>query len=887
MIVAMSQLLERDGATDLLHEQLARAKSGHGGVAVIAGEAGIGKTTLVQAFLECSTGIARTLVGVCDPLETPRPLGPLIDAALPVAPDLARRVAAGLPRASAFASALDLIDDADGPVVFVIEDLHWADEATLDLFTFIARRLDERPALLIVTFRSDEVDDRHPLRLRLGDVRAHIRTRIELDPLSTEAVRSLADGLGLSEIDVDIDALHRTTRGNPFFVTEVLAARTLVEDGASEVPVPQTVREAVMARAGRLRPSARHVLDAISIVPGSAPRWLVNAISDLPDDEFDDGLDTCIGLGLLRSRPDGAIEFRHELGRLTIERSLGARRSHEFHARALSALRSSEQTADRSRLAHHASGADDGASVVELAPVAAAEAMVAGSYREACVLLEMALRHAHVCDAAQRGTLWLRLGSARCELGELGAGLDAFTQAAAEFRAAGDDQLLAEAYVECAGASGSLGQHAERHRYLHQAETLLDLDIGPSRGAALLAAEWCTEHMLTRSPALAEEYGQRAMALATQIGDIELYARVAIQSGISLCMAGDHTGLQRVRRGMTIGEQLGADDLVAHGFSQIGSGYGELRRYDIALAELRLGIEYTSARELVARKMYMSAWLARCELETGDWNAAGRRASQLAAQPRNVGLSRFVTMVTLGWLRMRRGDPGVTDALDEILAFARSAGHLQRLWPAAACAAEYAWMQDRLPDALEVLHQALEVAERLEYAPAIEELGHWLVIAGDAPTFDASSATTPFGLSAAGRPDLAVTAWDERGCPYEAALARVHAGGADNLRSAFVAFDALGAAPMRDRAGRLLRAQGARVPRGPHRSTQGNPHGLTDRELDVLRLLPTGSTNSEIGKTLYISERTVSHHVSRILSKLAVSTRAEAAIEAHRLDLTE
>jgi ATP/maltotriose-dependent transcriptional regulator MalT len=885
MIESMSQLLERDEATRLLYDQLARAKQGHGGVAVIAGEAGIGKTSLVRSFLDHSTGISRTLVGVCDPLDTPRPLGPLIDAARPVQPDLARRLAAGLSRASAFASALDLIDDAGGPVVFVLEDLHWADDATLDLFTFLARRLDQRPALLVVTFRSDEVDDRHPLRLRLGDIRAHIGTRIELQPLSVTAVRTLVDGVGLDDADVDVDALHDTTQGNPFFVTEVLAAHALPREGATAVEVPETVREAVLARVGRLPPNARQVLDAISVVPGSADRALVRAIAELADQEFDDGLDNCVGLGLLRYRTDGSLEFRHELGRLTIERSLPARRSREFHARALRTLRSSAGATDRSRLAHHASGADDGVSVVELAPVAAAEAAAAGSYREACALLQLTLRYAHLCEPAQQGDLWLRLGDARSSLGEFETGLDAFTQASAVFAAAGDDERLAEAYIRCSNTVGRLGRQAERRRYLHRAEELLDADAAPSRAAALLAAEWCSEHMLQRAPIDAEEHGQRAMALATGIGDIELYAEVAIQSGISLCMAGDDAGLQRVRRGMEIAEQLGVDRLVEHGFSQIGSGYGELRRYDIAMTELRRGIEYTSARELAARRMYMSAWLARCELETGDWEAAGRRASRLVTHPRNVGLSRFVTMVTVAWLRMRRGDPGVAVALDGALEFARSAEHLQRLWPASACAAEYAWMRDCLPDALPLLDQARELADRLGYSPAVEELGHWLAIAGERQSFDAAAATTPFGLSAAGRPDLAAAAWDERGCPYEAAVARVLVGDAENLRAAFVAFEELGAVPMRDRAGRLLRDQGARVPRGPNRSTKTNPHGLTDRELDVLRLLPSGSTNAEIGKALHISERTVDHHVSHILSKLGVSTRAEAAIEAHRLAL--
>ncbi len=881
MIDRMPLLLEREGDTARLRECLSNARAGTGGVVLVAGEAGIGKTTFVRDFVATSIDDARVLAGICDPISTPRPLGPLIDAARDVAPGLARRLAAGVPRAEAFASALDLIDDAAGPVVFVVEDLHWADDATLDLFTFLARRLDDRPALLVATYRNDEVDDRHPLKLRLGDVRAHVVGRIELQPLTADAVAELA--IELDAADSDVDGVHRITGGNPFFVTEVLAAAPT--GVASDRQVPTTVREAVVSRAERLGVDARSVLDAASIVPGRSERWLLSALSGLTAEAHDVALDTCCELGLLRLSDEGFVEFRHELGRLAVEGALPIARAQQLHALALATLRTSTAPVGSARLAHHAAGADDGPAVLELAPAAAVEAASTGAHPDEVALLELTLRYAHLCAPEQLGGHLLRLGQARNVVGDFLAAHEAWANAAEVFEQCGDVQRHAEALVEQATAAGQLGRNEENLELLRRAHAVLGNDPEPSRAAALFELARCSEAMLAREPEPAETHGQRAMAKATSTAELSLFARAAIQSGISRCMAGDDDGLDRVQRGIDIARQVGDASVVAHGYTQIGSGYGELRRYDVAVDALRTGIDLTAAQELVAAGHYLSAWLARCELETGDWQGASRRASALLSNPRCVGKSRFVALVTAGWLRVRRGDPGVQDVLDEALDFARQAQHIQRMWPAAAVSAEYAWMQGRLAEELPVVREALEVAELYDYRPAIEELAHWLAVAEERPPITLDAATTPFGVSAAGRPDLAATAWDERGCPYEAAVARTLMGDPDSVRAAFDTFERLGARPMVERTAKQLRDLGARVPRGPNRSTRSNPHGLTDRELDVLALLPSGCTNAEIGQSLHISTKTAGHHVSRILTKLGASTRAEAAIEAHRLDL--
>jgi DNA-binding CsgD family transcriptional regulator len=211
--------------------------------------------------------------------------------------------------------------------------------------------------------------------------------------------------------------------------------------------------------------------------------------------------------------------------------------------------------------------------------------------------------------------------------------------------------------------------------------------------------------------------------------------------------------------------------------------------------------------------------------------------------------------------------------------------HLQRLWPVAACRAEWAWLAGGLERELPLVEEAAELAAALSYRRACEELWHWMHLADGVPRGNVADAVTPFGLSAAGRPDLAAERWLEVGCPYEAAVARFLTGSTDDLRPAHDAFDALGAAPMRTRTAAALRAAGGRVPRGPNAATRTNPSSLTDRELDVLALVAEGSTNREIAEQLGVSVKTAGHHVSSVLTKLGVRSRGEAAVAAVRLGI--
>ena len=263
------ELVERETQLVALGEHLAAAVAGNGRLVLVGGEAGVGKTSLVRAFAAERGGDIRFVWGACDGLFTPQPLAPLVDLAEQLGGTLQAAVGADAPRREVFGAALEALGAR--PTAAVIEDVHWADDATLDLLRFLGRRLDRSAALLIVTYRDDELGPRHPLRVVLGDV-ATTAHRIALGPLSEAGVQALARGS-----EVDGAALYRLTGGNPFFVTEALAA-----GGAG---VPASVRDAVLARAARLGPAARAVLDAAAVV---GPRPDLKLLEDVVEEPLAD-----------------------------------------------------------------------------------------------------------------------------------------------------------------------------------------------------------------------------------------------------------------------------------------------------------------------------------------------------------------------------------------------------------------------------------------------------------------------------------------------------------------------------------------------------------------------------------------------------------------------
>ncbi|HEX4929534.1 MAG TPA: AAA family ATPase, partial [Gaiellaceae bacterium] len=347
----MAELLERGELLARLEAD--RAEGGR--LVFVGGEAGVGKTALVRGFVADRPALR----GSCENLTTATPLGPFLDVGIELEAE-PRRVAAALLR------------ELDRTPLLVLEDVHWADQASLDVLRVLGRRIDSTSALVLATYRDDEIEGDHPLRIVLGELTsAPAVSRVGVPRLSLDAVRELAEPQG-----ADAEAIHRLTQGNAFYVTEILAA------GGSALP--ETVRDAVLARVARLEPGARRLLEVVSVVPARTELSLLEAVA--PDDV--EHLEACLASGVLRDDSDG-VAFRHELARLAVESAVPARRRRELHAELVGALAG---TGHVSRLAHHAEGAGDVAAVLEYSLEAARRASAASAHREAAAQYARALR---------------------------------------------------------------------------------------------------------------------------------------------------------------------------------------------------------------------------------------------------------------------------------------------------------------------------------------------------------------------------------------------------------------------------------------------------------------------------------------------------------------
>jgi DNA-binding CsgD family transcriptional regulator len=857
------ELVERDPAIETLSAGLASAVGGQGRTMLVTGEAGVGKSALVSAFAARERDRADLMWGACDALFTPRPLGPLRDIALQAQGKLLEALDADRDRHHLFTLFLGTLQRRERPVIVVFEDVHWADDATLDLIKFVGRRIANAGALVVLTYRDDELDPRHRLLSVVGELPRGSTIRVALEPLSETSVGALARKAARA---TDARQLFAATGGNPFYVTEVLAAQ-----GAG---VPPTVRDAVLARAGRLSGGAREALDIVSLSPGGIEPWLIDACTR----SAGPALDECVANGMLRVLR-GHYAFRHELARLAVVGALAPARRRDFSRSVLAALRTREITPDRlARVAHHAEAAEDHAAVLEYAPAAARHAASVGAYREAFSHLATAQRYADELPLRERAVLLEQFAAQAWLIGEHTKALEAYSRVCDLWRTLDEPVLEAHARTKMSGPFTGLTLDHQADDTVRAAIDLLErLPPGPVLAEAY--ARRCTCQMLLRNHAAAMAWGEKALELATRTDATEAAIIAHNGMGAALIVAGDKArGREQLERSLALGLAGGFPRYVALAYGNLVYALAEVHDFASAASYLAPGIAYTTEREMGFVHSLMRACMAVAQLHLGQWDAAAETAQSVLRSPDVVALTGAVALRALGRLRVRRGDPDAMSALDEALALTLPSRNMQRIAPVRAARAEAAWVAG---DAAATSSEA-----GAEYAAALEsrhpwfvgELAYWQWKAGAldaAPSF----AAEPFRLQIEGKPREAAAAWDTLGCAYEAARALAEADDEARLR-ALERFDALGARPAADRLRQQLRERGMRsIPRGPRAATRANAFNLTARELEVVALLAEGLTNTTIATRLYRSARTVDNHVASIFAKLSVSTR-EAAVAA-------
>ncbi|HZF81049.1 MAG TPA: AAA family ATPase, partial [Rubrivivax sp.] len=641
-------LLERDDLLAQLSAQWSQASTHSGRLVLVSGEAGIGKTSLLRAFaqpLARNSPQAPVWRGACEALQTPRPLGALDDIAQQAGGALKVLLDAGQRRDRIFVAFFELLRSR--PVLVVLEDLHWADGATLDLLLYIGRRIEQTNSLLVASYRTDELAPGHPLRAVLGDLATGRPLQLTPLPLSRDAVHLLCQASGADALE-----LHERTGGNPFFVTEVLAAP------ASQVP--STVQDAVLARAGRLTPSARAVLDAAAIAGPRVEPWVLEALAAAESAAIEEGLAT----GVL-CVDGGAITFRHELARQAVLCAMTPTRAMSLHRMAQRALLAKALPHATARLALHAEGAGDAEAVRRWAPVAAREAAARGAHQQAAQHWARAL--AHTEDEAERAALLDAQAHELRACGRFEEAVSTRQQAARAWRLQGQARAAIRSFTELCKLHLLASRIPLAEAALEAARSLLPADTAGyrvERAWTDLCEANLRRHTLDHAAALA--LAQPVLELAEQQGDRPLQLETLKTVGAALlgCGRGDE-GIAHLERGFAIAEAMGADLWAAMMLSDLAHGCAGLLRLDDTERHLQRGVEWCADRDLDAPRLFQVALRAWLHLLRGRWDEAEADAQAVIRSPRAMTIARVRAYTVLGRLQARRGDPGASASLGQ------------------------------------------------------------------------------------------------------------------------------------------------------------------------------------------------------------------------------
>jgi len=756
--------------------------------------------------------------------------------------------------------------------VVVIEDVHWADEATIDLLSFVGRRLGRMSALLLATYRDDEVGDDHPLRVVLGNLATQRATRrMRLPPLSAEAVRALA-----ADRDVDADELYRVTGGNPFYVTEILAG--------GWPSVPPTVRDAVGARLARSSPGTRRAVEAAAVMGTRVNRKLLVSVLAGSFAAVDESVTTGILI------PDGTgLRFRHELVRMAVETSIAPHRKAELHARLLAQLEERDD-ADPALLAHHAEGAGDEQAVVRHAPEAARRSSALGAHREAAAQFERALRYASDLEKGALAGLYEGAAEEYSLLDRWEEAEHALNTALELRRELGDRRGTGEDLRRLSTTLWRLCRGEESDRAAEEAVQALQ-DLPPGLELAWAYASLGASYLNLGLAGEGMDAIEKARALGEDLHEPNLVSYALNATGLTLVERGED-GTGTLGQALRIALDEGLQEAAGRAHSSLEEAAVRLNKFADSERYFAAGMAYCEDRELGVFSLCLLGWRACALLLTGRWDEAVEVCNQMLGAPGISPVNQINPRRVLGTIRGRRGEAGAWEALDEALALASGSGEPQWIVPVRAARAELYWVAGQPGAAAQEVLAAYDGAAAYTDPWMFGSLAIWLprLRAAAGPPADLpdppDGLPEPFAREVAGDWRGAVTAWNRLSRPYDAAVAGLGSPDEATLREALKALDDLGARATAAAARRRMKELGVRaIPRGPRAATRAAPAGLTAREQEVLVLLSEGLPNREISRRLVISERTVDHHVSAVLSKIGVSSRAEAARAAARMGI--
>lgn len=927
-------LIGRDDLIALARRRWTAAATGSGQLLLLAGEAGIGKTRLLREISVQATADGFVVVGAATfPHDAQTAGGVLFD----LATHLRRRteaalVAAGVRLAASLrdspdeggdahrrrrllvtglAEALVSLADGPAPVLLALEDLHWADDLTLEVLDRLVRHLGDLRMLTIGTFRSDELYPKVPMRRWrtrwLGQRQAE---QVRLARLDREQTSAMSTAITRAVLPAPhATALYERSDGVPLHVEELLAGGT--------DRVPDTLVDAVLTRAQALSGPAFALAGAAAVIGRSFDIDLVTAITDAPAQVVDAGLRELGERSFITARDDGSsYDFRHALIRDALYADLAPHRRRDLHARVATVAAAAGMRdafiSDQYERAHQAAPA------YRHALAAATEAAAMSSHREAVELYRRAQRTtpADVTGAA-RAELLTALAAALAATDDNAAAANAYAEAYTQYRGLGDVAAAAAVVPDLVAVRHLLGAGLdERTTLLRDAVSLLpDPEASTQDLRARLLAALSAAYMLDRRLDEAITYGEQARRLATEAADQAALLNTDTTLGSVLVFAGRmEEGWQLLRDAIHRATGARIESEAARGYRMLGSCASVLVEYDLGSRWLGEGIDYAQRVQRWNDRHYMAAHLAHVRWATGDWPDAEQLARQAQADGQGGTTTRITALHVLGYLALGRGDwPAANGFLAEARALGEAMNELQRLSPALWGLAETALHSGQNGEAVRWCERGYAASARVrdaaylfpyvvtgtraylrlgdsagarDWVRRVEELLTLRGIAGTLPSTQHARGLLQLADGQTGKARESLThasaAWDERHRFWEGTQAL-----ADLARCAIRSRRPAEAVALANRARERASAVGATTllalldaeagPTGPAEVHTAQVHTLTARETEVARLVATGATNRQIAAALSIAPKTVAAHIEHILAKLGAARRTEIA----------
>jgi hypothetical protein len=673
------ELVERADFMEALDAEFKNASNGDGRCILLTGEAGIGKTSLVKNFYGKKEEVCKIYVGTCDALFTPRPLAPLYDILLQMQGDIPKNIASIHDRSELFTGFLHELKNQKETTLIVFEDIHWADEATMDFIKFFARRITRFHCLFVLTYRDTEIHSEHPLRNVLGQLPPHSFVRLQLTPLSRQAVEKMATPKGFIGDDV-----YTITGGNPFYVTEILASYS--------VCVPSNVKDSILSSYNRLDESTKGVWQVLSVLPTGLEIKYLEKLEPSSTATIHTGLE--LQIMVLR---ENSVFFKHELYRRTIEAALSPIRRIALNKKILDLFRESfELNSETERIIHHAKNANDYELVAHYAPLAAQQAAVIGSHTEAAKLYLTAIEYYQGDDKNILAEFYEAYAYECFLIGQLADAIIFSRKALHILKEKNDIEKIANCLRFLSWLSRFDGSKKMAESYALEAIEVL-ADEEPSLTKAMVHSNMGRLKMLWDEKDECLLYSKNAMRMAKQLNNEEVICHALINIGtmLSKLRATRKTGMKLLEQSMEIALKNNYEEQIGYSYANFATIAVVAKDYSLAKKMFEQGILFCEERDLDLAAKYLLIYKARLLLETGNWGEAFGIADNFIKNEEQSPIIKTGPRVVVATIQMRRGNGDALPLLLEAKEAAFQTGELARILPAMIALLEYEWITDQ------------------------------------------------------------------------------------------------------------------------------------------------------------------------------------------------